>query len=63
MQTSEKPSATAWRTRCAEKIQVLVPLLDQKGAREIAEQLHVAWSDKDPEEAAAAFMRAPRPAS
>lgn len=57
MQTSDKPSTTAWRARCAEKIQVLVPQLDAKGAGEIAEKLHAVSSDKDPEEAAAAFMR------
>lgn len=57
MQILEKPSARAWQARCTDEIKVLMPLLDDKGAREIAAQLHLARPDVEPEIAAAAFMR------
>lgn len=59
MQIIEKPSSRAWQARCTEEIKVLVPLLDDEGAREIAAQLHFAWPEMEPKEAAEKFMRTP----
>lgn len=57
MPTTEYLSAKDWRVRCTEQFRVVVPLLDDEGARQLAENLHAAWPNIEPEHAVAEFMR------
>lgn len=50
------PARTEWLARCAKRLQQLGPLFTDEHAHDLAAELHFAWPEMVPEQAANVFL-------